>query len=61
LKGALLGADGLIAPLEQAVRFGLVMYGNATPYFPECLDLVETMAPAFAAPNNDYWCVVVSA
>lgn len=57
LKSALLDTDGLIAPLEQAVRFGLVLYDNATPYFPECPDFVEIMPPTlnnFAAIEAVY-------
>jgi hypothetical protein len=47
LKAALLDpTDGVITMLEQQVRFGLALYGNAPPYFPECPDLVEIMPPA---------------
>lgn len=47
LKSALLDPQtGLVSSLERQVRFGLVLYGNEPPYFPECPDLLEVMPPA---------------
>jgi hypothetical protein len=59
LKTALLdGTRGIIKQLEGSVRFGMVLYGNESPYeAPSCPDLMEIMPPrlnAYAAIDTVY-------
>jgi len=39
-------ASGVIPLFERDARFGLVLYANPEPYFPQCPDLIEVMPPA---------------